>query len=75
MKTQLNKKANHEIEFKINMSLNDLIIAIKNLDSDDREFIIENLLGLLSSEYLESIEEARRDYKEGRIVSHEEAWK
>jgi len=37
MKTQLNKKANHEIEFKINMSLNDLIIAIKNLDSDDRE--------------------------------------
>ncbi len=74
-KTQLNKKANHQIEFRVNMSLDDLIIAIKNLDSDDREFVIENLLALLSPEYLESIEEARRDYKEGRIVSHEEAWK
>ena len=74
-KTQFSKKTDHQIEFKINMSLNDLIIAIKNLDSDDREFVIENLLALLSPEYLESIEEARRDYKEGRIVSHEEAWK
>jgi hypothetical protein len=57
------------------MNLNDLINALKNLNDEDREFVIENLLAALSPNFLKSIEEARRDYKEGRVVSFEEAFK
>ena len=73
--TQLAEKTDHQVEFKINMNLNDLINALKNLNDEDREFVIENLLASLSPNFLKSIEEARRDYKEGRVVSFEEAFK
>ncbi|MDQ1329040.1 MAG: hypothetical protein QG641_2329, partial [Candidatus Poribacteria bacterium] len=49
--------------------------ALKNLNDEDREFVIENLLAALSPNFLKSIEEARRDYEEGRVVSFEEAFK
>ena len=73
--TQLSEKTDHQIEFKVNMTLNDLINALKSLNDEDREFVIENLLAALSPNFLKSIEEARRDYKEGRVVSFEEAFK
>jgi hypothetical protein len=72
--TKLAEKTDHQVEFKINMNLNDLINALKNLNDEDREFVIENLLASLSPNFLKSIEEARRDYKEGRVVSFEEAF-
>jgi len=60
------------IEIKVGLSAKELISAIKELDEEDREFLIENLLAATSSEYLESIEEARRDYKEGHVIPHNE---
>ncbi len=63
-----------EVEFKINLSLNDFIAAIKSLDEEDREFFLENLEAALSSEYVKSIEDARLDYKEGRTISHDEVF-
>jgi hypothetical protein len=63
------------VEFKINLSLNELISALKSLNDDDREFFIENLLAALNPEYLKSIEEARQDYKENRTMSHDEVFK
>ena len=63
------------VEFKINLSLNELITALKSLNDDDREFFIENLLAALNPEYLKSIEEARQDYKENRTMSHDEVFK
>lgn len=69
------EKQTPKVEFKVNLSLSDLISALKMLDEEDREFFIENLLAALSPEYLKSIEEARRDYKEGRVLSHEEVFK
>ena len=69
------EKQTSKVELKINLSLSDLISALKMLDEEDREFFIENLLAALSPEYLKSIEEARRDYKEGRVLSHEEVFK
>jgi hypothetical protein len=36
--------------------------------------LIEDMLALSSPEYLRSIEEARRDYKEGKIKSLEESF-
>ena len=61
-----------EVEIKIGLSVKDLISAIKKLNGEDREFLVENLLAATSPEYLESIKEARKNYKEGRAVSHNE---
>ena len=62
------------VELKINLSLNEFIMALKSLDEEEREFFLENLLAALSPEYVKSIEEARRDYKEGRTISHREVF-
>jgi len=68
-------KKSPEVEVKIGFSVRDLAIALRELSDEDREFFIENLLAATSPEYLESIDEARRDYKEGRTVSYEELFK
>lgn len=65
----------NKVEIKIELSATDLISAIKQLSQEDSEFLIENLVAAVSPEYLESIKEAREDYKEGRIVSHAELFK
>jgi len=72
--TKSTEKQIPKVELKISLSLNDLILALKSLDDEDREFFIENLLSALSSEYLKSIEDARKDYKEGRVLSHKEVF-
>jgi len=72
--TKSTEKQIPKVELKISLSLNDLILALKSLDDEDREFFIENLLSALSPEYLKSIEDARKDYKEGRVLSHKEVF-
>jgi hypothetical protein len=67
-------KQSPKVEFKINLSLDELILALKSLNVEEREFFLENLLAALSPEYLKSIEEARQDYKQGRILTHEEVF-
>ncbi|MFC1712754.1 hypothetical protein ACFL6S_03745 [Candidatus Poribacteria bacterium] len=42
---------------------------------EEKEFFLENLLAALSPKYLKSIEEARKDYREGRIISHNEIYR
>ncbi len=61
-----------DVEIQIGLSAKDLISAIKKLSGEDREFLVENLLAATSPEYLESIKEARKNYKEGRTTSHNE---
>ena len=38
----------------------------------DREVFIEDLLAITSPEYLQSIKEARAEYKAGKTKSHKE---
>ena len=64
-----------QAEIKVSLSIKDLILAIKELSADDREFFIENLLAATSPEYLQSIEEARKDNREGRTISHHDVFK
>ena len=59
-----------EVEIKVGISLKEIIAAIRELDREDREFLIENLLAATSQEYLESIKEARGEYKRGKVISH-----
>ncbi|OQX18808.1 MAG: hypothetical protein BWK80_37690 [Desulfobacteraceae bacterium IS3] len=51
-----------------------IIMAIKNMEKELQEAFIEDLLAAVSPEYLESIGEAREDYKEGRVYSHEDVF-
>jgi len=59
---------------KIDLSREDLIKAIKAMRKKERDAFIEDLIASTSPEYLESIKEARADYKAGRIKSHTEVF-
>ena len=55
---------------KIGISVEELIAAINELDEEHREFLIENLLAATNPDYLHSIEEARVNYRQGQVLSH-----
>jgi len=59
---------------KIDLSREDLIKAIKAMRKKERDAFIEDLIASTSPEYLESIKEARADYKARRIKSHTEVF-
>jgi len=68
-------KKSSEVEVKIGFSVADLATALRQLSDEDREFFIENLLAATSPEYLESIDQARRDYREGKTIPYEKLLK
>jgi hypothetical protein len=68
-------KKSSEVEVKIGFSVADLAAALQQLSDEDREFFIENLLAATSPEYLESIDEARRDYREGKTMPYEKLFR
>lgn len=68
-------KKSSEVEVKIGFSVADLVAALQQLSDEDREFFIENLLAATSPEYLESIDEARRDYREGKTIPYEKLFR
>jgi hypothetical protein len=63
-------------DLKINMglSLSDLIEAIQKLKPEDKELFIESLLAATSPEYLESISQARQEYKDGKLFTFDEVF-
>ena len=63
-----------DVEIKLKFSLNDVISAIQELEPEDREHFIENLLAATSPEYLDSIREARAEYKAGRTSTHQQVF-
>ncbi len=52
-----------------------IIEAVKKLSDDERENLIEDLLAQASPDYLESIREAREDYRQGRVLTHDEVFR
>nr|MDO8081361.1 hypothetical protein [Candidatus Freyarchaeota archaeon] len=54
------------------LTVEELRALISNTIKDTLEELIEDLFALPSEEYLRSIEEARMDYKEGRVKCLEE---
>lgn len=59
---------------KVNLSRQEIIGAIKAMNKRDREAFLEELLAATSPEYLESIKEARADYKAGKVKTHDEVF-
>ena len=57
---------NIKLEIKPEM----IISAIKKMSKKERENFLEDLLASTSPDYLESIKEARADYKAGKIKTH-----
>jgi hypothetical protein len=55
---------------KMEVSPETIIRAVKNMKTTARRAFLEDLIAATSPEYLQSIREARRDYKAGRVKSH-----
>jgi hypothetical protein len=60
------------IEVKVPISSDDIIEAVKKMKKHERESFIEDLLAMTSPDYLQSIKEARAEYKAGSTKSHKE---
>ena len=56
------------------LSVTELQTLISDTVKNAMEEFIEDMLALSSEEYLESIKEARKDYKNGRIKQFEEVF-
>jgi hypothetical protein len=67
--TSYKNRAIHELE--IGVKFDDLVDALRKLSDKDREEFIENLLAATSPAYVNSIREARDEYKKGKVHSHE----
>jgi hypothetical protein len=59
---------------QLEISTEEIIQAVKRMNKKERSAFLEDLLAATSPEYLESIQEAREDYKEGRVRSHSEVF-
>lgn len=55
---------------KIEGSQDAIIQAVKSMKKPVRLAFLEDLIAATSPEYLQSIREARRDYKAGKVKSH-----
>ena len=60
------------IQLKVPVSTDEIIEAVKKMKKADREAFIEDLLVIASPEYLQSVKEARAEYKAGKTKSHKE---
>jgi hypothetical protein len=56
------------------LSVEELQALISNTVRETMEDVIEDMLALSSEGFLRSIEQSRKNYKEGRIKSFEEAF-
>ena len=56
------------------LTVEELRALISSAVKDALEDLVEDLLALSSEEYILSVEEARRDYKEGRVKRFEEVF-
>ena len=59
---------------KVSLSRQEIIGAVKSMNKRDRDDFLEELLATTSPEYLKSIEDARADYKAGRVNTHNEVF-
>lgn len=59
---------------KVDLNRAELIKAIKAMKKKERDAFLEDLLAATSPVYLESIREARADYRTGKIKTYKEVF-
>ena len=60
--------------FKMEIKPEEVIRAVKKMGKREREAFLEDLLASTSPEYLETIREARAQYRAGRVKTHAEVF-
>lgn len=60
------------LELKVPISTDEIIEAVIKMKKSDREVFVEDLLAIISPDYVMSIKEARAEYKAGKTKSHKE---
>jgi len=71
---QLSKGGRMLSAVKVKITPKELIDAVKEMKKKERDAFLEDLLASTSPEYLQSIKEARADYKAGRSKKHAEVF-
>lgn len=61
-------------ELKMDISAEMIIKAVKRMKKAARQGFLEDLIAATSPEYLQSIRDARRDFRAGRVKSHDEVF-
>ncbi len=59
---------------KMEVKPEEIIEAVKRMNKKERDAFLEDLIASTSPDYLESIKEARADYKKGRTNTHDEVF-
>lgn len=59
---------------KMEVSPETIIRAVKSMKKSALQVFLEDLIAATSPEYLQSVREARRDFKTGRVKSHGQAF-
>jgi len=63
-----------ERTIKVEIKPEEIIWAVRRMKKRERDAFVEDLLASTSPEYLESIKEARADYRVGRVKRHAEVF-
>ena len=63
-----------ERTIKVEIKPEEIIWAVRRMKKRERDAFLEDLLASTSPEYLESIKEARADYRAGRVKRHAEVF-
>jgi len=59
---------------EVPISREQLIRAVKKMNKNTKEAFIEDLIASVSPKYLDSIKDAREDYRKKRVYSHKDAF-
>jgi len=61
-------------EIRLSVDPEMIIEAVKAMKKKDQDEFLEDLLAATSPDFIESIKEARADYKSGRVFEHSEVF-
>ena len=61
-------------EIQLTVKPNMIIDAVKAMKKKDRDDFLEDLLAATSPDFIDSIKEARADYKSGRVFEHSDVF-
>jgi hypothetical protein len=59
---------------KVEIAPEEIVKAVKAMQKKERDALLEDILASTAPEYLDSIREARVEYRSGRIKSHKEVF-
>jgi hypothetical protein len=59
---------------KVEIAPEEIVKAVKAMQKKERDALLEDILASTSPEYIDSIREARADYRAGRVKGHKEVF-